>query len=113
MAQIVVSRKLAREGLWRERIASCEGSGKSITQWCRDAGVSMCQYHWWKRELKRRDGPRGVTPVFSEVRLMRPALRDVSPIEVALSGERVVRVHPGFDAETLAGVVRVLERLGC
>ncbi len=109
MTQTVGTTKAIREQCWRERIAACEATGKSIAQWCRDEGISAWQYHWWKGELKRRERSGAVTPVFAELRPASVALMESSAIEVALAGDRLVRVHPGFDAGTLSAVIRVLE----
>jgi transposase len=114
MAHVFGKSKESRERYWREHIRTCEASGKSIAQYCRDIGVSTPQYHWWKRELKRRGGKRISAPLFAEV---RPAF-DVPPaeppvLEVVLAQNRVVRVPRGFDAVTLSAVVHVLENLSC
>lgn len=112
MANAVGSARERREAYWRKQIEVCESSGLSIARYCREHGVSLAQYHWWKGELKRRAATRSVA-LFAEVRPARVEAVVTSAIEVALLGERVVRVHPGFDAATLAGVVQVLEGLGC
>ena len=113
MTQSVGTTKAIREQCWRDRIAACEATGKSIAQWCRDEDISLAQYHWWKGELKRRERAGAVRPVFAEVRPSPVWVMGSSAIEVALAGERVVRVHPGFDAGTLSAVVRVLEGTAC
>lgn len=112
MANVVGNTWERREDYWLEQIAACELSGLSIARYCREQGISAAQYYWWKSELKRRAARRPV-PLFAEVRPARVEAVVPSAIEVSLSGERVVRVHPGFDAATLAGVVRLLEGLGC
>ena len=103
-----------REAYWREVLGACEASGKSMVAYCREVGLSYANCQWWKSELKRRDRKRSLAPVFAEVRPVALAAESGAPaIEIAVSGNRVVRVRPGFDAGTLAGVVRVLEALGC
>jgi hypothetical protein len=42
-----------REAYWRGVVAGCEASGKSIAGYCRDEGLSVSKYHWWRRELKQ------------------------------------------------------------
>jgi hypothetical protein len=49
-------------------------------------------------------------PAFAEVRV---AAAQEASIEIAFAGSRRVQVHPGFDEETLARVITVLERAGC
>ena len=111
MTQEPLNAKKLREQCWRERIAVCASSGKTVAQWCRDEGIAVALYHWWKGEIKRRDRAHAVTPVFAELRPAPVSFIPASPLEVVLSGERLVRVHPGFDAATLSSVVRVLEGL--
>ena len=100
-----------REAYWREVQAGHEGSGQTLKAYCAERGVSYANCQWWKSELKRRDRKRSAAPVFAEVRPVPLAELAASAIEIAVSGDRVVRVRPGFDAGTLAGVVRVLETL--
>ena len=112
MAVLLDGGKEGRERYWREQISACERSGKSIVGYCRDAGIAASKYHWWKGELKRRASSRAVVPRFAEVRGRHVLeVSGSSGIEVALRGDRVVRVERGFDGEMLAGVVRVLEAL--
>jgi hypothetical protein len=114
MADVRANGRQAREAYWREQIGTCESSGLSIAGYCRRHGVAVSQYHWWKRELKRRDSERGVTPsVFAEVQMVSVAAA-VSPLlEVIVANGRRIGVHPGFDASTLAAMVQVLEGMPC
>ena len=101
-----------REAYWREQVAACRASRMSAVRWCREAGIPVSKYCWWKGELRRRDAPSGVPALFAEVRAMpRGGAWPPPPVEIGLAGGRVVRVHAQFDGETLARVVRVLEEL--
>lgn len=102
-----------REAYWRGVIEGCAASGKSMKAYCGEAGLSYANCRWWKSELKRRDRKRAVMPVFAEVRRVSLMSESATAIEVALAQDRVVRVRPGFDAGTLAAVLRVVEGLGC
>ena len=103
----------SREGYWRRHVAARERSGQSVRGYCRSQGISEAGYHFWKRELKLRDDRaelRGSASAFAEVRVT--AAPDAL-IEIACAGSRRVRVHPGFDEETLGRVLAVVERAGC
>ena len=114
MADTVGMNRVEREACWRERIAACAASGLAATHYCREAGISVSQYYRWKWKLSRRDAAVSVPALFSEVRAVRrEETLPGAPVEIALSGGRVVRVADGFDAATLARVVRVLEGLRC
>lgn len=109
-------RSAERERYWRGHVKAQQRSGESIRGYCRGHGLSDALFHYWKRELKRRDeaGCRSTAeagaPRFAEVKLWAgPA----APIEIALGEALRVQVHAGFDEETLARVLSVLERKGC
>jgi hypothetical protein len=99
-----------RESYWRERIAACAASGMSAVRYCRGADIAVGRFHRWKGELRRRNAAAVLPALFAEVRSV-PRSGMVPPpcVEVALAGDRTVRVPAGFDAATLARVVRVLE----
>lgn len=116
-----------RELFWREHVAGWGRSGQSVREYCRAQGVTESGFHFWKRELKRRDevGGHGGGAVsgcaqaresakeapFAEVRFAVMG-RDDAPIEIVCSGTRRVQVRPGFDEETLMRVLAVLEGAG-
>ena len=101
-----------REVCWRERISACAASGMSAVRYCRESGIPIAKYRWWKGELRRRNALAVLPALFAEVRPV-PWCGAVAPpsIEIALGGERMVRVPAGFDETTLVRVVRVLEGL--
>jgi hypothetical protein len=134
MARVDGSSRGSREAHWRGLMKSCESSGKTIVGYCREQGVSVSKYHWWKSELKRRDGEPVSVPVFAEVRGAHSTEGTVSGtgagpsdvpgagaggfccapllIELSLGGARRIGVRPGFDAETLSRLLSLVERLG-
>ena len=133
----VRGRNLAKEALWRERMASQVESGLSVRAYCRAEGVGEARFHWWRRELRLRDvesaGPpeasRGngassdapVRSAFVEVTPLEVGSDGVSvdgfalapPVEVVLVGGRVLRVRDGFAPETVSRLVSLLEAGSC
>ena len=106
---LAVGAGISRAEFWGKHIAAREGSGVTIAQYCRDHGISCASFQWWKSELKRRKIP----VVFAEVRMPLATNVVEGAIEVVVGGNRVVRVHSGFDEATLARVLAVVERCGC
>jgi hypothetical protein len=127
-------RTRSRETQWRKVLAEWAKSGLTQTAFCRERGVSLSAFGWWKGELARRDaergskrkakrhasGSRGRTTGFLPVRVVgsresgsaggQVGLGDGSAgLEVVLVNGRRVRVGSAVDAELLATVVRVLE----
>ena len=123
MARKMDGGKGSREGYWRRHVAGWVRSGESVRGYCRSRGVSEAAFHFWKRELKRRDAgavTKAERPVFAEGRLAPSVVREAFPsaglgarIEIAVSGSRRIQVHPGFDEETLLRVVAAVERAAC
>lgn len=123
-----MGRDLALQRAWRGRIRRYERSGLTIQQFCEQEGLVAHQLSWWRGELKRRaaeDGAhtkkgtkqrrrgkrakqREATAEFVPVHVT-PSAKTKAPIEIILDQPRRIAVAPGFDAELLAEVVRVLE----
>ncbi len=127
-----------KEASWRRIICRQARSGVTVRAWCLDRQVSEATFHWWRRELARRDGepkkssrtgdqkkstrPRvrkggqpptrlaSASPAFVPVRVSSEALpADGSPIAIVLPNGRCIRVRGPVDRQTLADVVASLE----
>lgn len=55
MAKRKRRRDLQKEAVWRGRVADQSESGMSVRGYCRSHDLSEPCFHWWKRELRRRD----------------------------------------------------------
>ncbi len=133
-------REIQRESRWQEIVAGQRQSGQSVRAYCRQAGVEESAFYWWRRALARRSRQRcGSSPAgrnAPEGRSGRSAVRrpagvideiDFLPVQVAagpgtavgrcieivLGGDRVLRIVPGFDRQTLLEVLGALEGRGC
>ena len=83
-----------RRELWRQRIAQQEESGRTVSGFCREQGLSEPSFYAWRQRLRRRNTPVRFALVETEL-----AEQGVPSIELMLtSGERL-RI-PG-DAATL------------
>ncbi len=117
------ARDHAKEAAWRRRLARHADSGQSIRGWCRRHRVKEAAFHWWRRELARRDAerPRSVrgkseaqAPSFVPVHVADdPARDDDSQIEILLTHGRRVRVTGAVNREMLTQVLDILERRVC
>lgn len=45
-----------KEASWRRQVRRQARSGMTVRGWCLDQQVSEATFHWWRRELARRDG---------------------------------------------------------
>ncbi len=117
------ARDPAKEAYWRRMVARREDSSLSIRAWCREQGLNEATFHWWRRELARRDaeGKPSVrreaktrSTSFVPVRVTEDRSQPVDPrIEIVLADGRCVRVHGSVDRQTLTDVLVVLEGDRC
>ena len=113
------------ESVWRERLARHRQSGTTVREFCREAGLKESAFHYWRRELSRRDEQRqsSAPPKRSPRRQARrshssPALLPVSivagatpqaPVEVSLPSGITLKVSSGCDVATLRMVIEAVE----
>ena len=133
-------RDAKKELFWRRVLRRQAGSGMSIRAWCRQHELSEAGFHWWRRELARREASgdrplpawspatrrkRYVTKssrsdakaskaAFVPVRVARDsATSDDGRIEIVLADGRCVRVSGSVDRQLLVDVLGVLEIPAC
>ena len=107
------ARDLAKEAAWRRRVDRHSESGQSVRAWCRRHRVKEAAFHWWRRELARRDAESEASS-FVPVHLTDEPARGGNPqIEIELTDGRRVRVTGTVDREMLTQVLDVLERPAC
>jgi hypothetical protein len=128
-------RDLSKEKFWRSLLRAWRRSGLSGRAFCAEHELSEPSFYAWRREIVRRDRERqagtertprparssaATTPspatssTFTRVTLdsvREPA--SASAIEVVVAERRVLRVRPGFDADVLRQLVRLLEEPAC
>jgi len=117
------ARDLTKEGAWRRRLVRHADSGQTVRAWCRRHRVKEAVFHWWRRELVRRDAERppsvrrdaeAQAPSFVPVHVADDLARDDdAQIEVVLTDGRRVRVTGTVNSEMLTQVLDVLERRAC
>jgi hypothetical protein len=109
-----------KERFWRRTMRRQHQSGLTVSAFCAAEGLKDWSFHWWRRELAKRDReqpaskPKDV-PSFVPVQLVPnpPDRQPASVIEIVLPAGQTVRVPPGFDVESLTGVLEVLETRSC
>jgi hypothetical protein len=115
MASGVAKRDVKKESKWRRQVMAQGESGLSVRAYCRGRGISEQGFHWWHRELARRDGEEvqpveAVEPAFVPVQVT--AARLPSPtgaVEIVLPGDRLVRVTGPVDRQQLVDVLAAFE----
>lgn len=104
-------RDLGKEQFWRQVLAQHRRSGLTVLQFCAERGLSGATFYGWQRELKKRDAQ---ATAFVPVRVVTDDdARGNANVEIVLTAGRRLRVGPGFDPQTLAQVLDVLEGRSC
>jgi transposase-like protein len=111
---------VGKQERWLELIRRWLRSHMTIREFCRRHQISEASFFSWRRVLRQRGlldelmpvKSSGAAPTFVKLTTF-DAESAVSPIEVVLNQRRLLRVRPGFDAEMLLELVRLLEEPGC
>ncbi len=107
------------EKRWRPIIEDWRRGGGKISPFCRDRGLPLSSFKYWKRELAARDRKRQAQRAATEasrqalqllpVRILEPATAAGGSLEVVLHGGRTLRIGGDFDPAILRKLVAALE----
>jgi len=129
-----------RQKYWQEVLRRWREGGQAVRAFCRDEGVHESAFYFWRRRLAQRgyrtDAENGSrangsavpvsrsssrvpsrqssTPSFLPVRMVKSSVAEAGcGVEIVLDHGRTLRVQAGFDRQTLADVLAVLEVRPC
>ena len=120
----------AKEQYWRRLLRQWQRSGLTGRDFCVERGLNEPSFYAWRREIARRDqeqenpsrratrpqatttGTESPLPTFVKV-AVAAAASSPGALEVVVAHGRRVRVPPGFDAQLLRQLLRVLEEPSC
>jgi hypothetical protein len=95
-----------KEQFWRDILLLWQASGQTIRAFCHAQRLSEPSFYAWRRRIiAQRERQQ---PAFVPVRVTPTTS---IPLELVLATGRVVRVPPGFDADTLRQLIAVLHNL--
>jgi transposase-like protein len=111
---------VAKKDRWLELIGRWQRSQSTIRAFCERHQVSEASFFSWRRLLRERgllDEPMpskdsAAVPAFVKLTTL-DAEPTGSAIELVLNQRRLLRVRPGFDADVLLELVRLLEEPAC
>jgi hypothetical protein len=98
-----------KEQHWRRCIQQWRHSGLSVREFCARHRLSLARFYAWRRTLAQRDQQREQATRFLPVQVVdedTPA--HAACFELLLSGARILRIAPGFDAATLRQLLAIL-----
>ena len=108
-----------KEDRWLQIVRLWRQSRLSVRDFCERRGVSEPSFYGWRRVLRERglvddrevpSRGRGL-PAF--VKVAEAASCVPAAIELIVSEGRLLRIRPGFDADALRQLLRVLEEPSC
>jgi transposase-like protein len=106
---------LGKQERWLELIRRWQRSPTTIREFCERHHIKEASFFSWRRVLRER-GLLPESPLQAEaasfVKLTVAPSPTTHGVEVVL-GKRVLRVRPGFDANLLLELVRLLEEPAC
>jgi transposase-like protein len=114
----------SKQNRWLELIGRWQQSQLTIRAFCECHHVSEASFFAWRRVLRQRGlldesaEPKAATtasksPAFVKLSAVESEPPPANAIELVLGGRRVLRVQPGFDADLLLELVRLLEEPSC
>lgn len=108
---------LAKQAKWLATVQRWQRSRLSVREFCRQQQVNEASFYEWRRVLRER-GLLGEAKASSDasafVQVSTPPAESADGvIEVVLNQRRVLRVRPGFDADAVLQLVRLLEEPAC
>ena len=117
MAQAPASSKQRQ---WLDLIHRWRRSQLSVREFCRRHHLSEPSFYSWRRVLRERglvqDSPPepapSSTPTFVKL-TMKAEAAVASAVDLVLGERRLLRIRPGFDADMLLELVRLLEEPAC
>ena len=103
----------AKKQEWSIAIQECWGSGLSVSEWCRQRGVTTTTYYRWERELlaTAETVPRSSVPAvrFAELPAPKRVSRNIAECSATLHiGSASLDIYPGCDTEQLKMLVELL-----
>lgn len=111
-------RDTGKQNRWLDLLERWQRSALTIREFCWRQRISEASFYSWRRVLRERGllhdeatEPAAATPAFVKLAVDDEASA-ASAVEVVL-GQRLLRVRPGFDADMLLQLVRLLEDGPC
>ena len=110
----------SKQRQWLDLIQRWQRSRLSVREFCRRHHVSEPNFYAWRRVLRERglvqdslpEPAASSTSAFVEL-TMKSEAAVARSIDLVLGDRRLLRVRPGFDADMLLELVRLLEEPTC
>ena len=104
---------------WSARVAECRSSGIGVKAWCREHGIALKTYYNWERQIVKEATQQYALPAPAQGDMLIRVNPDAMPggetvaIESDITirhGESVITLPGGSSVETIANLVKALNR---
>lgn len=95
-----------RRSFWQEHLAQWHASGMSQVAYCRQQGLRLAQFGYWKKRLLTARAPATAPAAAGFIAVQMASAG--APLTVVLNDHLRVEVQPGFDPVTLRAVIHAL-----
>lgn len=96
---------LERRSFWQGHLVQWQASGLSQVAYCRQQGLKVAQFGYWKKRLLAGQPPDTASAAgFIPLQMASAG----ATLTIVLNNSLRVEVHPGFDPVTLRAVVQAL-----
>ena len=104
---------------WSSKIAECRSSGMTVKTWCAEQGIPIKTYYYWEKRFVTEATQQLSLPAPTQAGMLMRINPDALPngdanaIGVGITirhGESVITLPAGSSAETVAELVKALNR---
>ena len=67
---------------WKQHIESQRGSGQTQRSYCRENGINIGTFNWWKKKLKAHSPPKNMKSVKKSVEKESNLMKTFIPIQL-------------------------------
>lgn len=96
---------------WKKHIEVWEESGITQTEYCRNHGLSACQFTYWKSQFKKKAATNSLVPIEINPDLFQSKGADTSPLRLNMENGLQIEIGNDFDPSLLTALIRTVRGL--
>lgn len=95
---------------WHKKLEAWKSSGKTRSEFCREHGIPMSTFDYWKRKQK---GAKMRVPGFVKMPLSVSTGEKTAKIRIVVDGRYSVELNAGFETSDLITVLQAIGSVSC
>ena len=101
----------AKRKKWKKHMEAWEESGITQTEYCQLQGLNLCQFTYWKSQLKKKGETNTLVPIQINPGLFSPKPPSDSKLRLNLENGLQIELENNFDPSLLAALIRTVRTL--